>query len=240
MFFENVLKKQNLTYLYATATRKESLSDLEMIDKAFSLDFSDETSIDNFFVSEFNDFDLILFCASPFGGTTLKMLLKYLFLQGVFYTLFLIIALIQGIKMNLNKVSLLFLRFSLAGSYLSAVADRFGLWGKSGEAGVVWGNFKAFLDYTQFLNSWAPISLSNFLGYTATILEVVLAILLIIGLRVKETSLVSFGLLMMFALSMIFASGIKGVFDYSVFTAAGASLLLFRAHSKIWQDKLNS
>lgn len=142
--------------------------------------------------------------------------------------------------MNINNASLLFLRFSLAGSYLSAVADRFGLWGKSGEPGVVWGNFQAFLDYTQFLNPWAPTQLSNFLGYTATGLEVVLAILFIIGFKLKATSLVSFILLMIFALSMTFTSGIKGAFDYSVFTAAAASLLLFSLHNNQWQGKSKS
>lgn len=137
--------------------------------------------------------------------------------------------------MNINKASLLFLRLSLAGSYLSALADRFGLWGKSGDAGVVWGNFRAFLDYTQYLNPWASTSLSDALGYTATALEFVLAIFLILGLRIKITSFISFVLLMLFALSMIFTGGIKGAFDYSVFTAAAASLLLFCIHDSLWQ-----
>lgn len=133
----------------------------------------------------------------------------------------------------MDKASLLFLRLALAGSYLSAVADRFGLWGKYGEPGVVWGNMKSFLEYTQFLNPWAPTALSNFLGYTATGLEVVLGILLIIGFRIKITSLISFGLLSLFALSMTFTSGIKGAFDYSVFTAAAASFLLFCFYDKL-------
>ena len=51
------------------------------------------------------------------------------------------------------------------------------------------------------------------------------------GVKLKLTSLASFSLLMIFALSMTFTSGIKGAFDYSVFTAAAGSLLLF-AQSK--------
>lgn len=139
--------------------------------------------------------------------------------------------------MNLNIVSLLFLRLALAGSYLSAVADRFGLWGKFGEPGVVWGNFESFLGYTQFLNPWAPASLSNFLGYTVTGLEVILAVFLIFGMKIKITSLVSFSLLVIFSLSMTFTSGIKGAFDYSVFTAAAASLLIFCVHSTLWSGQ---
>lgn len=142
--------------------------------------------------------------------------------------------------MNINKLSLLFLRFALAGSYLSAVADRLGAWGKAGEPGVVWGNFDAFLSYTQFLNPWASVSISNILGYMATGFEIILGLLLIIGFKIKITSIVSFGLLMLFALSMIFTGGIKGVFDYSVFTAAGASLLLFCVYNNLWQDNIKN
>tara|TARA_R110000868_G_scaffold80095_2_gene227755 strand:- start:12994 stop:13446 length:453 start_codon:yes stop_codon:yes gene_type:complete len=142
-----------------------------------------------------------------------------------------------GDLLNFNKYTLLFLRFSLAGSYLSAVADRLGLWGNAGEPGVVWGNFSSFLDYTQYLNPWAPSAFSNFLGYTATGLEVVLALFLVIGFKVKITSLVSAALLMIFALSMTFTGGVKGAFDYSVFTAAAASLLLFCCHENLWKNK---
>ena len=142
--------------------------------------------------------------------------------------------------MNINKISILFLRFSLAGSYLSAVADRFGFWGKAGEPGVVWGNFTAFLSYTQFLNPWAPTELSSLLGYIATGAEIILAILFLIGFKLKLTSITSFGLLMLFALSMTFTSGIKGAFDYSVFTAAAASLLLFSITNDLLLKKSKS
>jgi hypothetical protein len=38
-------------------------------------------------------------------------------------------------------LSALALRLALASSFLSAVADRFGIWGKSGEPRVSWGDF---------------------------------------------------------------------------------------------------
>ena len=38
--------------------------------------------------------------------------------------------------------SSVFLRFALGFSFLSAVADRFGLWGAFGEPRVAWGNFR--------------------------------------------------------------------------------------------------
>lgn len=129
--------------------------------------------------------------------------------------------------MNKDKTAEYFLRYSLAASYLSAVADRFGVWGQAGDSGVVWGNFNSFLEYTQYLNPWAPVALANVLGYIATILEIILPLLLIIGFKVRYASFASFLLLMLFALSMTLFSGIKGALDYSVFTAAAASFLLF-------------
>lgn len=128
----------------------------------------------------------------------------------------------------LTKCSIPFLRFALAASFLSAVADRFGLWGAEGTPGVVWGNVESFLAYTALLNPWAPASLSNFLGYAATILEVVLALFLVIGFKTKLTAFGSFALLMIFGLSMVFVFGVKAPLDYSVFTAAAASLLLYK------------
>lgn len=123
-----------------------------------------------------------------------------------------------------------FARFALAASFLSAVADRFGVWGKAGTSGVVWGNFGAFLKYTAVLNPWAPTFLSNSLGYLATALEIVFGVLLLVGFKVRLVSFLSFVLLSLFALSMTFTVGVKSALDYSVFTAAAAALLLFSTH----------
>ena len=84
-----------------------------------------------------------------------------------------------------------FLSYALAASFLSAVADRFGLWGKAGDPGVAWGNFESFLAYTKYLNPWAPDILISPLGYIATILEVVLGVVLLTGFKNKLFALVS-------------------------------------------------
>jgi len=44
--------------------------------------------------------------------------------------------------------SSVFLRFALGLSFLSAVADRFGLWGQFGQPNVAWGTFSRFVEYT--------------------------------------------------------------------------------------------
>lgn len=68
-----------------------------------------------------------------------------------------------------DKVIKLFLRFSIGAGFLSAVADRFGLWSQEVSA---WGNWNKFLEYTQFLNPMVPHSFIPFLGWASTILEV--------------------------------------------------------------------
>jgi len=45
----------------------------------------------------------------------------------------------------------IFARMALAAGFLSAVADRFGLWGAAGTNDVAWGNFDAFTEYVHVL-----------------------------------------------------------------------------------------
>ena len=115
------------------------------------------------------------------------------------------------------------LRGALAASFLSAVADRFGIWGPPGGAGVAWGDMTQFLAFTRSLNPWAPVALSNALGWLATVLEVVLPVLLLTGYRLPWSAAAAGALLGTFALSMTFFAGVKAPLDYSVWTAcAGA------------------
>ena len=117
----------------------------------------------------------------------------------------------------------LFLRFAIASSFLSAVADRLGYWN---EANSVWGNWQSFLDYTQVINPWLPSSLIPVVGLIATIAEVLFAICLLLGFKTELVAKLSAVLLLIFALSMIFSIGIKAPFDYSVLSASAAAFAL--------------
>lgn len=119
-----------------------------------------------------------------------------------------------------------FLRVALAASYLSAVADRFGMWGSPGEPGVAWGAWGPFIEYVALLNWFAPAALHGPLGWIATIAEVIIAIGLLVGWKLRWFANASGGLLLVFAITMSIATGIKSPLDYSVFTAAAASFLL--------------
>lgn len=120
----------------------------------------------------------------------------------------------------------LILRVVLGITILSAVADRFGLWGAPGAPGVAWGNWENFIAYTQTLNSFASKSVAGILGVLATIFEIVFGIFLIIGFKTRIVALGTSGLMLLFAISMAISVSAKAPFDYSVLTSSAAALLL--------------
>ena len=109
---------------------------------------------------------------------------------------------------------------------LSAVADRFGLWGPAGTQGVSWGNWENFIQYTYELNSFAGRSAAPLLGTLATVAEIIFSILLIIGYKTKIVSIGTGLLMLLFAITMTISSSIKAPLDYSVLTSAAAAFLL--------------
>jgi thiosulfate dehydrogenase (quinone) large subunit len=126
----------------------------------------------------------------------------------------------------------LFLRFAIAAGFLSAVADRFGMW----RAEVsVWGNWSNFLEYTRVINPWLPGSLIPAIGIIATAAEILFAIFLLVGFKTEFTAKLSGLLLLLFGLSMTFSTGIKGAFDYSVFSACAAAFALSLMKDKYFE-----
>lgn len=120
----------------------------------------------------------------------------------------------------------LILRLAIAFSFLSAVADRFGFWGEPGTDGVAWGNWQNFLAYSNSVNSFLPSRIGNVLATAATALEVILALLLLIGYQLKLTAITSACLLTGFGIAMTISFGFEPALSYSVWTAAAASFLL--------------
>jgi len=116
----------------------------------------------------------------------------------------------------------LFLRFAISVTILSAVADRFGFWGKNS----AWGNWENFEKYTRQLTFFLPETLSNFSAYTATFLEILFPLMLILGFKTKMAAYGTGFLLLVFALSMTIALGIKAPLDYSVWVGSAAAFLL--------------
>lgn len=127
---------------------------------------------------------------------------------------------------SLLSVAALFVRLALAASFLSALADRFGLWGDIGTGEVAWGNFENFVTYTGILLWYLPENLVLISAWLATALELILAVGLIFNVATRYVAGFSSALLLLFAISMTIATGREGPLSYSVWTASAAALLL--------------
>lgn len=128
-----------------------------------------------------------------------------------------------------QKAIKIFLRLSISIGFLSAVADRFGLWSKEVSA---WGNWENFVNYTKVLNPLVPESLIEPAAIIATVAEIIFPVFLLLGFKTELFAKLSGYLLLIFALSMTFSIGIKGPLDYSVFTAAAACFALSNIKEK--------
>jgi uncharacterized membrane protein YphA (DoxX/SURF4 family) len=125
-----------------------------------------------------------------------------------------------------GRLSTVLLRFGLGLGFLSAVADRLGLWGPFGQPNVEWGNFSQFLEYTHLLNWYLPAGMIPPLGVIATCAETLFGLLLLVGWHTRTAALLSGFLLLTFAVSMMLALGIKAPLNFAVFTGVGGALVL--------------
>jgi len=103
----------------------------------------------------------------------------------------------QNVKMTdrnylkATRGAALALRLALAAGFLSAVADRLGLWGKPGAPDVAWGDWSNFISYTAKLNWFLPHQFIQPVGALATLLEIILAIGLLAGFWRRRFALAS-------------------------------------------------
>lgn len=123
----------------------------------------------------------------------------------------------------------LYLRIALGIGFLSAVADRFGLWGPPGTPNVAWGNFHNFLTYAAKLNPWFPASWIPTVGWIATVCEIAFGMALIVGYRTRLAAGLSGLLTLAFAIGMVCGVGIHAPLDYSVFVVSAGAFLLAEA-----------
>lgn len=125
----------------------------------------------------------------------------------------------------------LLLRIGLGVGFLSAVADRLGLWGAFGQPNVEWGSFSRFLEYTHTLNWYLPAGMIPALGVIATGAEIVFGLFLLVGWHTRAAALFSGLLLLTFGVSMTLALGVKAPLNFAVLTGIGGAWLLATCES---------
>src|SRR5262245_57753942 len=102
---------------------------------------------------------------------------------------------------QLRRWSSLFLRVAVGLSFLSAVADRFGLWGAFGRPNVAWGSFDRFIAYTGELNWFLPEAVIPIIAIVATGAEALLGVCLVSGWQTRTAALLSGVLLILFGVT---------------------------------------
>lgn len=140
-------------------------------------------------------------------------------------------------NIKIAQLSYLFARVVLGVGFLSAVADRLGIWGAVGTQFVDWGNMDVFTQVTGGLAPWCPASLLPLLSWGVTVIEAALGILLLTGFFIRPASFISFTLLVLFAVSMAVFLGPKLVFNYSVLPAAACALMIYAFFSVVSERK---
>ncbi len=130
-----------------------------------------------------------------------------------------------------GSLSSVVLRLGLGLGFLSAVTDRFGLWGAFGRPNVEWGNFSRFLAYTHTLLWYLPAAMIPPLGAIATGAEIVFGLLVLVGWHTRAAARLSGLLLIVFATAMTIALGAKSVLNFAVLTGIGGSFLLANCES---------
>ena len=128
----------------------------------------------------------------------------------------------------------LFLRLALGIGFILPVMDRFGWLGTPGSPTVSWGNWSVFLGYTNTLMPFLVRPLANVMAIIATAAELVFAIMLVVGYKIKLAATGSFLLTLVFALSMLVFANYRAPFNYSVFAVSAASLLLATLPAYKW------
>lgn len=136
------------------------------------------------------------------------------------------------------------LRFALAATFADSVGNRLGPLGPPGSPHVAWGDFGHFEVYVMTLTWFVSAALIPAIAWTVTILETGLTMALALGLWVRWTAVAGGTLLLVFALAVTAALGLKAPLDYSVYSASAGAFLLatVRQHAyaleNVWRPPL--
>jgi hypothetical protein len=114
----------------------------------------------------------------------------------------------------------------LAADFAGAVADRFGVFGPPGAAGVSWGNWSAFVDYTRTLLHEPPEAVTAAAAVGATAAEIALAVVLLTGWQRRWVGKAAAGLLTFYLVAMATSVGFDDVARYALPLEIGAALLV--------------
>ena len=107
-------------------------------------------------------------------------------------------------------------RVWVALDFAYSIADRFGVIGPYGSAGVSWGNWKNFVAYTHMLNPLLPAAFAPILATAATAYESLLVLFMPLDRFRRVAAFAACLLTAVYVVTMSFTSGFRSQFDYAV------------------------
>ncbi|HEY4288675.1 MAG TPA: DoxX family protein [Puia sp.] len=134
----------------------------------------------------------------------------------------------------LKHIAQLYLRLALGIGFTLPGLDRFGFWGPNGRPWVSWGDWAHFSAYAREVMGFLPGQFANSLAVIATVAEIAIGILLLLGWFTRGAAIGSAILTLCFAIAMAISYGINSPINYSVFTVSAASLLLSTQPTHRW------
>src|SRR4051812_5151170 len=114
------------------------------------------------------------------------------------------------------KIPQLLLRCALGITFLTPVLDRLGFLGQPGVGNIEWGNWENFINYTATLMPVFARPVVHVLGAIATISELLIGILLIMGLKTRYAALGAALITCTFVIFMTLSVGIQKPINYGV------------------------
>ncbi|MFD4441860.1 hypothetical protein ACFWPK_19005 [Nocardia sp. NPDC058519] len=142
-----------------------------------------------------------------------------------------VVSLVAVTAVTLGRVRALVVvtRVALGVLFAGSVADRFGMFGAPGSAGVSWGSYAEFVDYTRTLLPAFAADAAPIAAGVATVAEAVLGTALIFAVRPRLTAAAAAALFTMFAVAMVTSVGFAETADYAVPVMIGGALLVSAA-----------
>jgi putative oxidoreductase len=135
----------------------------------------------------------------------------------------------------MNKaITQFYLRLAMGSGFTILGLDRLGVWGPNGKPWVSWGDWRHFSAYAHEVMGFLPGGLAEVLAVIATIAEISIGILLLLGLFTRLAAIGSGVLTACFAIAMAISYGITSPVNYSVFTVSAASFLLSTQSGYRW------
>ncbi|MEJ8757486.1 DoxX family membrane protein [Pontibacter sp. H259] len=122
--------------------------------------------------------------------------------------------------------AVLFLRIALALTILAFVADKMGYLTQAGTAPILWGDWDIYTKQLQAILPFIPGNISEKLAIVATLLEIILALMLLFGVKVRWAAIGTGIYALLVAIVAGYGVGINAILHYSLLVISAASFLL--------------